>query len=212
MRKRRVCLLLIAVLLFVGWLVDLSMRSREPEYAGKRLSEWVLAIRLDHSKERVSERAIRQMGTNAIPYLVKWLGYEAPPWKRKLNAVRARLNPRWKRRDKRDVLAEGAESALVVLGPQAEQGLPELASLLNDRNHREAAARACLVLINLGRRGEPLILAAMTNRQPWLASTMTKAAWDSSLNTDDAKVREAATNALRVIDPQMLQEIGKKTD
>jgi hypothetical protein len=43
--------------------------------------------------------AIRTMGTNALPYLLKWTQYEPGQWKRKilpvLNGWLARLNPKW---------------------------------------------------------------------------------------------------------------------
>ena len=58
MRKRGVYLILLGVLLF-GLVVVVCSREREPEYGGKRLSEWIIL------PEDVGEKAIRQIGTNA---------------------------------------------------------------------------------------------------------------------------------------------------
>jgi hypothetical protein len=40
-----------------------------------------------------SFEAIGQIGTNALPYLVRWIQYEKPRWKTSLNLVGAKLPP-----------------------------------------------------------------------------------------------------------------------
>src|SRR5437762_2441235 len=88
-KRRKYGLLLGVALVAVGVVVVLS-RSGEPAYGGRRLSEWVdgYATRYPNSE---SDEAIRQIGTNAIPYLLKWIQYETPGWK---SALRG-LKPSW---------------------------------------------------------------------------------------------------------------------
>jgi hypothetical protein len=76
MQKRRVYLILVVVVL-AGVLVAVFRRDREPEYGGKRLSEWVDGYAMQ-IRNAGSNEAIRHIGTNAVPYLLKWIRYETP--------------------------------------------------------------------------------------------------------------------------------------
>ena len=99
--RRRSIYLMAVVLVVAGVLVEvLGSREREPEYGGKKLSEWVQAyppeswiwvrpapttrdgIARLFTETKDPMRTIRHIGTNALPYLVKWMDYEASPWKR----------------------------------------------------------------------------------------------------------------------------------
>src|SRR5437660_11441199 len=108
MRKRGVYLI-VAILVVAGVLVAVFNREREPEYGGKRLSEWVEQY-ADHSdslgQKAEAADAIRHIGTNAVPYLIEWLQYETPPWKRRLrrqaNWVIWHLNPSRRLVDEKD--------------------------------------------------------------------------------------------------------------
>src|SRR3954454_21898924 len=57
--------------------------DREPSYNGHSLSEWLHAARAGyHSAPAPSAEApaaIRQIGTNALPTLLKWTSYQ-PTW------------------------------------------------------------------------------------------------------------------------------------
>jgi hypothetical protein len=151
--------LILVVLVVVGVLVVVFRhREREPEYGGKKLSEWVeqMASHIMAATDAgQATEAIAHIGTNGVPYLVKWLSYEKPSWKGKLASRIAKTfkkNPdawllRW---DKAMGRAVGAEPALRSLGPEAEARIVQL------------------------------------------------------LKDPDPRLRAAATNALRIIDPQAL--------
>jgi hypothetical protein len=61
-----------------------AFRQHEPVYQGKRLSAWVDEVAaLDHLAEIVNSnspqvKAVRDIGTNAIPWLVSELGKPPP--------------------------------------------------------------------------------------------------------------------------------------
>ncbi len=97
MRKRGLIRLLIGILVLIGAIVVLSRREREPEYGGKRLSEWV--DELPESRDGAAEKAVRNIGTNGLPFLVKWMLYETPVWKSKVydfvNPPLRRINRSW---------------------------------------------------------------------------------------------------------------------
>src|SRR5438067_61019 len=102
MRKRRVYLglLILAVAGMIVVIVAGAFRKREPEYGGKRLSEWVEILGLEDRDGgyAAAEDAVHHLGSNAVPGLLKWLRYETPLWKvqlYRLNPMLRRVKPSW---------------------------------------------------------------------------------------------------------------------
>ena len=211
MHRRRVYLILGVVgVVLAGVLLVVFSREREPEYGGKRLSEWVMKLPDD-----AAEKAIRQIGTNALPYLLKWIGYAVPAWKGRLyeavNPNLNSLNSEWGLYDKRDLRATQASSAFAFLGLQAQVVIPELTLMLNDSKKIANATAAASALVLLGPDGLPPVMAVLTNRQKppvlryfvaieiglWGTNTEQVVRVLKDLLIDsDSLVREGATNAL----------------
>src|ERR1043165_3334350 len=171
MRNRRIILLLLAVAVLVGVLVVVLPREREPEYGGKRLSEWVERYATPPHMRQTEEAAdaIRHIGTNAIPYLLKWIKYDPPSWKNKLykalNFTFERVNRDWMLQDEQRDRADRATMAFRALGSEAEGAIPELTRRMNDPKANRSATRAVEVLADLRTSGLPPLLAAITNKQ-----------------------------------------------
>src|SRR5881394_1272641 len=76
-RRRKLLIILTGVFVTAVLAVVLWPREREPEYQGKKLSEW---LRGGSQKPAVPEAdivfAVNQIGTNALPFLVKWISYD----------------------------------------------------------------------------------------------------------------------------------------
>ena len=171
------------------------------------------------------DEAIRHIGTNALPYLLKWFRYETPEWKtnyyRAVNSLVRGSNPDWTFTYQRDLGATYAFLAFYALGPQAKPAIPKLTRMLNDQNDPANAHAAAAVLGLLGDDGLRPLVAVLTNqqREPILRSNV---AWQISilatnkalaipalvsiLEDPDSDVRAAATNALLKIDPQALEK------
>jgi len=170
MSKHKVHVTLLIAVLFAALLVVLT-REREPEYGGRKLSEWVLGLRADSADAREQSReAIRAIGTNAVPYLVKWVRYEMPLWPRTWHdsdVVRVRHFERFCNRfcKRNDSLQIGAIDAFRELGPKAAAAIGELSRLLNQPNHCASGDVAGHVLPYLGKEALPPVLAALTNQQ-----------------------------------------------
>src|SRR5436305_920678 len=99
MQKRYLFWLLIVVGVLVAGVLLVFHRQPEPEFEGKRLSEWVeLTVWPPSSRvtavggvsRRVLEYgrvpddvtdAIHHMGSNGVPFLVNWIRYQPPSWK-----------------------------------------------------------------------------------------------------------------------------------
>jgi len=61
---------------------------KEPEYQGKKLSDWVEigtgprgTIRPISEYNNENAKALSSFGTNSLPYLMKWIRFEEPSWK-----------------------------------------------------------------------------------------------------------------------------------
>lgn len=166
MKPSRPVLLLLLACGAIGMMVVIAAWDAEPRYDWMPLSQLLrhgsiynLGVQLpqDHVK------AIRQIGTNALPSLVKWIQYEPPLWLRKISDTSDHI-PFLARFENRR--AERAHEAVVgfwVLGPQASAAIPELGRLLNSTNQdvRDLAASA---LSGIGKEAIPTLLDVLTNR------------------------------------------------
>jgi len=240
MRKRRICLvmLILAVAGLVGLIVAGAWRPRngtEPEYAGRRLSQWVMELPADTSPtgQSVAEVAIRNIGTNALPYLLKWISYEPAPWRLKLYERIGRflkVGPNTLFQDKKMLLAAGAAQGFLALGRDAEPAITELGRLARNphrgmsrlyaffafhgeearsRNSRFRNASATVYVgadtysLTYGTNGLPLVTFSHTNVPAALPALF------HSLEDPDSQVRVKVTNALRRIDRDALERGGR---
>jgi hypothetical protein len=178
MRPRRLCwLIFIGVLVLVALIVVVVRPDGEPSYRGRSLSEWVgfLAPSVEPTAAvKEAEEAIRHIGTNALPYLLKWIQYERPPWKNALNRV---TGGRLGRYDllleyRNDIRARQALEAFREVGPQACKAIPQLIRLMNDPNRSATAQRAAIAIGHMGTNARPELprfigLVTDTNTSPW---------------------------------------------
>lgn len=165
-------------------IIALLQPNKEPSYKGKSLSEWIVLRSKTPGSDPDIEEAIAQIGTNGVPYYVKWLGYEQPSLKASFYAYLKSLlvkAPRATMADDQKVhRATGAALALETLGPKAVIALYELARLAtgpgitsSSDELRLVAVRATLALPWLGEQALPPLLYALTNREnlvPWVAA------------------------------------------
>ena len=126
-----------AVVVAVVW-----PREREPEYNGKRLSEWLVLYheQIDvegadfRSELRDEAEAVHHIGTNALPWLLRWVRYEPPAWRIKVYSFMKRMP----RALQIDFLMNGvipfryqqynlALTGFSILGERASPAVPELA-------------------------------------------------------------------------------------
>ena len=153
--------------------VLLSFRELEPSYQGRSLSEWLLYY---HPPSRPSpalptqEEAayvIRQIGTNALPCLVRWLPYEIPTWRMRFNKFVSRLPQGliWTFRDRSLIKAEAAREGFKILGSNAAPSIPALARIANDPrlNWKWSGQRAVYSLGDIGEEALPVLVKTLAN-------------------------------------------------
>lgn len=213
---------MIAVL--IGVFLLLKTSTSEPTYAGKTLREWLeLNIRNNRGEVPEAVENIRHIGTNAIPFLIRWMQHyrEIPPWRENIYDGLERLSGSgivWK--FARVLEADTFNGLLAceglrILGPEAKSAIPELTRLANDASPPEIAARATMALGNIGEQATPSLLAILVHTNvftriealyglgrigtnahiavPTVLSLLTNSASD---------IRTAATNCLKKIAPR----------
>ena len=168
MKKRRVILL--AAILALASVVTISVwpdASPEPRYNGRKLSDWVLDYPQAGASDE-AEAAIRAIGTNAIPCLLRWIQYEPSRGRMKVRHV-YRLLPGWLRNrqfvisflaGRAGILSSKAPLAFAVLGTNSAPAVPELMKLAQSTN--SVALTAVFVLSEMRDAGLSGTLTIMT--------------------------------------------------
>jgi HEAT repeat protein len=167
-----------AVLVVVGFLV--AQVSREPSYHGKSLSEWLDEVRggIDRiiinpyereAKIDMARFAVRQIGTNAVPHLIRMLGARDSPTLLKFESLLWKLGIKFAT-ERADVKNQRALAGFEILGHAANSAIPELLSLLNREGSTNAtvAMEIRMALTGIGKDSLPFILPLLTNPSPVL--------------------------------------------
>jgi hypothetical protein len=136
-------------------------------YQGKTLTEWLFyekpASEPSNSPNRQAE-AVRQIGSNAVPFLLKWVQYRTPAWRNGLSAVLCRLPGNIRFEDKRRERTWAAWLGFQLLGPKGRTAIPELIRLMNDPNSSLLDRQQPIFALGyLGEEAFPPILAALSN-------------------------------------------------
>jgi HEAT repeat protein len=139
-------------------------RPAETVCQGKPLSVWLNEIDVNAYPADTNQAAFvafREMGTNAIPALLKIIKSDDPPFQRmilKLNRMQSLVHF-----PLRDTLAQrwAACSALYAMGANAKPAFPALTNLLFDPTSSYPSAMA---LAGMGSEGLPPLIAAVTNQ------------------------------------------------
>src|SRR4051812_29394846 len=207
--------MLAGVVVFLIW-----PRAREPEHQGKTLSEW---LRDPPGTLDLPVVAVRAIGTNAVPWLLKWIQEERPASKSLKANLRTLLRreygevPRipvlktWLDRPTDDNRDKGLKG-FYLLGPRASSAIPELTRLMNESRSPVVSANAVSALGAIGQEALPILVAALDNPRAqnrgnvaYRIATMASRGTDAKaavpvlikcLRDTDTEVAEAAARSL----------------
>lgn len=119
-RMKRVILILLAAGVVAELAILIFALPREPVYAGKSLSYWMAHWYYGGTPGALgnpsAKVAIREAGTNALPFLIKWMGM-------RFSSDENYNYPSW------------ALHGFEVLGPTAKAAVPDLVALLGKRGN-----------------------------------------------------------------------------
>lgn len=174
-RKRKRLLLILAGVALISvlsfWLLN---QNTEPTYEGRPLSEWIMLHSRTYRSKQTDQgvtieqaaEAIRAIGTNGLPYLVRWTGYESAEWRNKLR-IKVANGPYWLRDTPlivnlisgEDGNASYAQEAFYALGALATPAIPGLQEIACRPGIGISRDRALLALGSVGSPSVP----ALTN-------------------------------------------------
>lgn len=165
MKPRVVCrnLIIGATVLLGIVLVCHSLAQREPSYGGRTLAQWVEDVPpppYDYTKASNAVHAIRQIGTNGLPYLLRQMQTRDSHfrslclWLKERQSV-VRLSTQTAQSVRLD-----ACYALIALGTAADPALSELTRLLH---YQEFAAEVAPTLTFFGEKGYLALSTGLTN-------------------------------------------------
>jgi hypothetical protein len=147
--------------------------EREPEYKGKKLSEWLRLHQATRGTpaDREAISALEHIGTNAIPMMLEWLRYEPSAGTKAVYAFADRLPHRLasnrivRRLSGLDKFerARMAEATLCHLGPEATRSvIPELVRMMANPSIL-VSLRAICALPTFGKEVLGPMLTAVSN-------------------------------------------------
>jgi len=192
MNKRLRIIILVLLAFAVGGLAWYLLHPREPSYQGKTFRVWLYtsrnaAIKGRDDDLRRSEYAIRQIGTNALPILLRMsvakdsaVKKKTIEFLRKQSFIRIHLQSESESRDL-------AEFGFKVLGPIAKLTVPRLIALLSDPVLQESVACSLGSIGPVAQEAVPSLVAL--------------------LDSKDRMVRKAAADSLIRIRPARREEI-----
>ena len=204
------------------WLTNHLHSRREPVHGGKPVSYWARQSR--HAVVDDSVRALRQMGSIAVPYLTNQLTLKDGPlqkswlwiWAKLPTAVRVGLPQPVKAAE----LRAAAAWDLLQLGPAAKDAVPSLIAALKDDDFfvRLNAAAAFGQIGPQAASAIPALISALTNQYRGvrfnsaysleLLGPLAKDAIPAlkvTLSDSDPEVRAKAKEALEKIEPSTSQ-------
>lgn len=169
MSKRRIWIVAAVGVALGVWLFLVFRREPEPSYGGKTLSKWLEVYAYESADDEnngSAAKAIRTMGTNVVPYLVRWLSYDYSrnksrngswSWRRKLpNGVPPSLRL-WIMEDPHETKAQLAGFGFSVLGERANSAIPELTAVMSDLTATNRSLRAAMALTAIGKEAIPCL-------------------------------------------------------
>ena len=204
MRRKRILIIAAACVLVGIGVVAFWPGEKEPEYNGKKLSEWLTDFEEVPPQPTDATLAVHHIGTNGLPWLVKWIEHGRPAWKDRLAKFVFKTHSstiiRWYRNSDR----KGFDAVLgfEVLGPKAAPAVPELARIAKYSNNRYSQEWAMDALRWMGKDGFPPLLAALDEPR-----TKTLAAYRIGQMPDNHVDISAAFPGLLLIDRHTRQGI-----
>ena len=172
--KRRRGIILAAVLAVVlGGLLWLLFFRGEPEpvYQGKRLTKWLEVytgpITTDHEKQlKEADDAVRHIGTNAIPTLLRMLRARDSALTLKLVALAQKQHLVKIHYVQRLLSNVQAQMAFLALGAEAKDAVPALVTIYEDNISPDSRICTIVALRNIGpdaKAAVPLLLRVATD-------------------------------------------------
>jgi HEAT repeat protein len=172
-------------------------KEAEPTYRERPLSYWLEANSYMPGVAREeAQGALRSIGTNAIPFLLKYMTARPGPWNSRLQALKRRVGLPVE--DKIRNRAGYSAYAFEALGEQAQGAIRDLDVMLHSAPKMDLYFPAS-ALAAIGRPALPTFISALTNQNPSVQIAVIQAF--DSLGTNKGLAAPALLQTLR--DPDL---------
>lgn len=168
--KRRKVLIILGLVVVVGVIAYWQLRPRdEPKYQGRYLSEWLDPDQNGMNGDNfdrdaaIARAAVRNIGTNALPCLLKWIDYESPAWRITLRRMLRRTRWYGMSEGQADRRAYLTTWGFTFLETNAASAIPKLQALMKDTTKPESSDRAIYALGCIGEPAIPVLKAALAD-------------------------------------------------
>jgi hypothetical protein len=222
--KIALALLLIALAGVSAWQ---GLRLREPFYQGKRLSDWLAVYKMEgmagvetwqvRLEQQEADEAVRRIGTNALPTLLRMLRAKDSALKVKCIGLAKRQHFIRIKYIPSEELNYRACSGFGVLGAKAQNAVPALIEIVNQNRSRASRWYAIQALVLVGPPAQeaiPLLTSWATNADSSARSYAVNALGRiraeperalpvliNALNDPDVQIRTAALLTLQGLGP-----------
>ena len=171
MKRRRILVLLALAAVAMGVFLFWPRGPKEPVYQGKRLTQWIGEATAEpaliqneqdffNSKE-AARKAIRALGTNALPWLMAEYSQTDPKWRKTLDRWVSRITGKGQLTAD-EIRHNNAFEGLRLLGPDLAQALPELAKVLSSPDDMRASTAGYL-MAQAGEQAIPFLVEGIAS-------------------------------------------------
>jgi hypothetical protein len=134
----------IFLILFSVEVVMVVRRGGEPSYEGRNLTKWIQRYHYLEGRDimmpeaaatnRLSEVALRAMGTNAIAFLLRWTEARSTPFSEKMKTSFNKIFPAKYHLMTMDERNEIAFTGFLIMGKDGQPAIPALIELTKNRD------------------------------------------------------------------------------
>jgi HEAT repeat protein len=146
----------------------------QPTAEGASLERWVFQFvesdldNPDSPESKQAADALRAIGNEGIPYLLKWMNVESSSWRRQLDNAVSKLPHSSQLSamiEKPGIRANFSVHAFRALREQGSNAIPTLIQFLTNTNKPETAMGASMVLGYIGKPAVPALVEMLGNAQ-----------------------------------------------
>jgi len=206
MKRSKLVIRLGLLAVAVGLVVFALVRpvAREPVYRGRPLQEWLeelveLVPSNNHHKFYAAQEAIRAMGTNSLPFLIRYLRSKDPPFNRQWVRLKVHLGLPRTGGDYAWLWQCRAATACGELGQEGAAAIPAMTEAMNDPSVAQTVAFA---LSRMLPKSAPVLTNVLATGNVWARSGAAGALEKAySYPEIEEMARTALLKALRDPDP-----------
>jgi hypothetical protein len=209
-RGQRILLISLAsiILLTLASVLLWPRQPEEPEYHGTKLSQWLSPRKFQSAAPDTTAGALEHLGSNALPFMLRWVRYQPPAWRYKLDEsistwpkpISQKGPAKWIRVDqsKRQLARDTAFAFGALHIMQQRIAIPELTRLASRGNRN-----ATLALENMRPFSIPALVELVQTRKVPRRAHILRLIVPDEIGTNNSPMIPILIDCLHDADPQL---------